>query len=152
MFNPSLESLHHNVLGGFGQFRHVLQRLPQRRCRQRERLIVFEFGAILAVTVLFVRRRRRGCILGLDMGGVLQLRPRRQAVDLDDAGIAHIGLHAEGVAHRAGDDLQLLLVLIGEGDQHDEEADQEPHEVGKGDEPAVAAAVGLLTARHRSGS
>jgi hypothetical protein len=33
-------------------------------------------------------------------------------------------LHAESIAHRAGDDLQLLLILIGERHQHDEEADQ----------------------------
>ena len=82
------------------------------------------------------------------MSGVFQLGPGRQAVDLDNARIAHIVLHAEGVAHRAGDDLKLLLVLIGKRDQHDEEADEKPHQIGEGDEPAVAAAVCFLTPCH----
>ena len=81
--------------------------------------------------------------------GVLQLRPARQAVDLDDAGIAGDGLRAERLAHGTGDDLQLLLILGRERDQHDEEADQEAHQVGKGDEPAVTAAVSpVLASRH----
>ena len=73
------------------------------------------------------------------MGGVLEPRPRRQAEYLDDAGIAHVVLHAEGVAHRAGDDLQLLLVLRGKRDQHHEEADQQAHQVRESHEPAVTA-------------
>ena len=83
------------------------------------------------------------------MGGIFELRPCRQPVDLDNAGIAHIVLHAEGVAHRAGDDLELLLVLIGERHQHDEEADEQAHQVGEGNEPAVTAAVCFLAPCHR---
>ena len=56
--------------------------------------------------------RRGRSVLRLDLAGVLQPRPGRQTVDLDDAGIADRGLHAERLAHRAGDDLQLLLVLV----------------------------------------
>ena len=82
------------------------------------------------------------------MRSILELRSRRQAIDLDDAGIAHVVLHAERVAHRTGNDLQLLLVLVGEGDQHDEEAHEQAHEIGEGDEPAVAATVCFLTPRH----
>ena len=95
----------------------------------------------LLLRLLLVRARRRRGFLAVDLGGILQLRPRRQAVDLDDAGIADRGLHAEGLAHRAGDDLQLLLVLGGERDQHHEEGDQQAHQVGEGDEPAVTAAA-----------
>jgi len=124
--------------------------LAQRRRSQREGLIVFALGAMLALVILFVGRRRRRRILGIDVRRVLQLRAGGKAVDLDDAGIADVGLDAEGVTHRASDDLQLLGVLIGKGHQHDEEADQEAHEVGEGDEPAVAAAMRFLAAGHYS--
>jgi hypothetical protein len=119
--------------------------------RQRESLIVLELGAVFTVMIVLIGRGRRRGVCRLDMRGILELRPRRQSVDLDDAGIAHIVLYAEGVAHRAGDDLQLLLILIGERDQHHEEADQEAHEIGEGDKLAVAAAVCFLAPRHGLG-
>ncbi len=72
-----------------------------------------------------------------------------RAEHFDDAGIAYVLLHAEGVAHGTGDDLELLLVLGGERDQHHEEADQQPHQIGEGDEPSVPAAVPtVLAPRH----
>ena len=126
------------MLGRFSKLRHVLQCLAERGGGKREGLVVLQMGAVLALVVLFVGGRRRRSVFGIDMGGVLELRPGGQTVDLDHAGIAHVGLDAEGVAHRAGDDLQLLLVLVGERNQHDEEAHQEAHKVGEGDEPAVA--------------
>ena len=122
----------------------------ERRCRERERLVVLELGARPTVGVVLVRRRRRRSVLGLNVGGVLELGSCRQAVDFDDARIAHVGLYAEGVAHRARHDLQLLLVLIGEGDKHYEEAHEETHEVGESDEPAVAPGMRLSIPRHRS--
>jgi hypothetical protein len=33
------------------------------------------------------------------------------------------------------------LILRGERNQHHEEADKQPHQIGKGDKPAVSAAV-----------
>ena len=117
-------------------------------CGKREGLIVLQVGAVFALIVLFVGGRRRGRVLRIDMGGILELRARRQSVDFDHAGIAHIGLHPESVAHRAGDDLQLLLVLVGERDQDDEEAHQEPHQIGEGHEPAVTAGMRLFTLGH----
>jgi hypothetical protein len=134
--------------GRFGKLGHVLQRLAERGGGEREGLVVLQMRAVLALVVLLIGGRRRRGVLGIDVGGVLELRPGGQSVDLDDAGIAHVGLHAEGVTHRAGDDLQLLLVLVGERNQHDEEAHQQAHEVGEGDEPAVAAGMRLLTLCH----
>ena len=60
------------------------------------------------------------------MGRVLELGPGRQTQHLDHAGITHAVLHAESVAHRAGDDLQLGLILGGKSDQHDEEVTSRP--------------------------
>jgi hypothetical protein len=60
---------------------------------------------------MLVRRRRGGGFLRLDMRGVLQARPRRQTEHLDDSGLAHLVLNAEGVSHGAGDDLKLGLIL-----------------------------------------
>jgi len=97
--------------------------------------------------MLVGRRRGRG-VLRIDVRGVLEFGPRRQAHHLDDAGITHLVLHAEGFAHGAGDHLQLLLILRGKRDQHDEEADQQAHQVGERDEPTVAAAVCFFTPRH----
>src|SRR6202041_341693 len=134
--------------GGCGELWVGLQRLARRSRGERKSLIVLEMRADLAIVVVLVRGRRCGGILGLDVGCVLESRPGRQPVDLDNARIAHIVLHAEGVAHRAGDDLQFLLVLVGERHQHDEEAYQETHEVGESDEPAVATAMSFLAPRH----
>ena len=72
------------------------------------------------------------------------VRPRHQvagelearvAVDLDHAGHDHLTLEAEGVAHRAGDDLELLVVRHRERDHQHEEADQKTHQIGEGDHP-----------------
>src|SRR6202041_1542493 len=134
--------------GGCGELWVGLQRLARRSRGERKSLIVLEMRADLAIVVVLVRGRRCGGILGLDVGCVLESRPGRQPVDLDDARIAHIVLHAEGVAHRAGDDLQFLLVLVGERHQHDEKAYQKTHEIGEGDEPTVAAAMSFLAPRH----
>src|SRR5215204_7497635 len=73
----------------------------------------------------------------------------RDAVLLDDAGVAALLVGAEGVAHRAGDELQLLLILGRVGRDHDEEAHQKRHQVGKGDEPAVAAMSAFELLAHR---
>ena len=40
------------------------------------------------------------------------------------------------------DDLQLLLILVRERDQHDEKADQQSHKIGEGHEPSVTTSVG----------
>ena len=48
-------------------------------------------------------------------------------------------MHAKCIAHGAGDDLHLALILAREGNQHHEERDEQPHQIGKGDEPAVTA-------------
>src|SRR3984957_14356086 len=69
--------------------------------------------------------RRGGPVGGYrrrDVRGVLQLRSRRQAVGFDNAGITHLALHAESITHRAGDDLELVVVHGGEGDEHHKEA------------------------------
>ena len=86
--------------------------------------------------------------LGLDVRRVFDSGTGGQTVGFDDAGETRLFLHAKGVAHRAGHGLHLLRILIGEGDQHDEEADQQAHEVGKGDKPAVTAAVCFLAPPH----
>ena len=75
------------------------------------------------------------------MGGAFELRPRRQAQHFDDARVAHFVLHAKGVAHRTRDHLQLGLILRGKCHQHDEECDQQTHQVREGHEPAVTAAA-----------
>jgi len=75
------------------------------------------------------------------VGGVLESWPGGQAGNLDDARIAHDLLHPEGVAHGAGDGLELLLILARGCGQHHEEGDQQSHQVGEGHEPAVTAAV-----------
>jgi len=133
--------LEHDVLGDFGQFRHVLQRLPQRSGGQREFTIDRQAGAVCTAAIVLVRGRVGGGILRRNMIDVLQLRPRRQAVGFDDAGITHLGLHAERVAHRARDDLELVVVHGGEGDEHHEKAHHQAHEIGKGHKPAVPSPV-----------
>jgi hypothetical protein len=41
------------------------------------------------------------------------------------------------------------LILRGERNQHHEEADKQPHQIGKGDKPAVSSAVTcFFTSRH----
>ena len=129
------------MLGHLGQLRYVLQRLAQRGGGKRELTVDFQLGADGALALFLVRRRRVGSLLRRDVVGVLQFRPGRQAVRLDDAGIARLGLHAECLAHRACDDLQLLLVLVGKSDEHHEEAQHQPHQVGEGHEPAVPSAM-----------
>ena len=101
----------------------------------------------LGLTLQIVRAGRVGGLLGIDLGDVLQRRLRRRAVLLDDAVVAHL-LHAEGLAHRAGDDLQLLLVLRGERDQHHEEAHHQRHKIGERHEPAVTSSVAASLLRH----
>ncbi len=145
MLRPCLGLLDHHLLRKLGDLRHVLHGLPQRRGGKREGAIVVEARAENALAAFLVGARRRRGIFRLDLGGILQPRPGRQAVDLDDAGITDRGLRAERLAHRARDDLQLLLVLVGERHQHDEERHHQAHEIGEGDEPAVtAAAVAVL--------
>ena len=70
-------------------------------------------------------------------------------MNLHDARIADPILHAKSIAHRAGHDLQLHLVLRRERDQHDEERHQEAHQIGEGHEPAVPAMACFLAPRHR---
>ena len=141
--------LDHDVLRDLGELGHVLQRLAQRRGGEREGAVLLEARSVGAVAFVVVRRRVGGGFLRRDVGGILELGPRGQAGHLDDAGIAHVLLHAEGIAHGAGDDLQLLLVLVGEGDQHHEERNQQPHQIGERHEPAVTAAVPcFLAPRH----
>ena len=72
--------LEHDVFGDFGQFRHVLQRLAQRRRGQREFAVDLEAGARGGAALLFVRGRRIGGVLRRNVRGILQLRPGRQAV------------------------------------------------------------------------
>src|SRR4029077_7448697 len=43
--------LEHNVLRCFGDFRHVLQALPQRRGRKRKFAVLLEAGAVAALPV-----------------------------------------------------------------------------------------------------
>ena len=57
---PLLTLLDHDVLTGFRQFWHVLERLAQRRRGERKGLVVLEVSAKLAVVVALVGRRRRG--------------------------------------------------------------------------------------------
>ena len=61
--------------------------------------------------------------------------------DLDDAGIADTVLNTEGIAHGAGDDLKLGLILGGKCHEHHEEADKQAHQIGEGDKPPVTTAV-----------
>ncbi len=135
--------LEHDVLGHLGQFRHVLQRLAQRGRGERKVAVDLDLRARRAVAVLLIRRRRVGGVLGLDVVDVLQPRAGRQAVGLDDTGVARLALHAECVAHGAGDDLQLVGVLRRERDEHHEEAHHQAHQVGEGHEPAVTATVSI---------
>ena len=128
-----------DVLGDLADLRHVLQRLPQRGGGQREVAVVVEFAAVGLLAAALVFGRIGGRLLGRDRRRVLELGPRREAGHFDDAGIADTILHAERVAHGAGDDLQLRGILGRERHQHHEEADQQRHQVGKGDEPPVSA-------------
>ena len=133
--------LDHDVLRDFGDLGHLLHApaaTRRRRAQRRDRPRTWR-RRLLPAALVGGRRGRR--ILGRNWRGVLELRPGRQAGDFDDAGVAHAILHAEGIAHRAGDDLQLHLVLGRERDQHHEERDQQAHQVGEGHEPAVTAAV-----------
>ena len=50
-------------------------------------------------------------------------------------------LNAESVPHGASDDLEFGLILRRKRNKHHEEADKQPHQVGKGYEPAVSSAV-----------
>ena len=43
--------LDHDVLGGFSELRHVLQRLPERGCGEREGLVVFQMRAVFALMI-----------------------------------------------------------------------------------------------------
>jgi hypothetical protein len=100
--------LDHDVLGRLGEFRHVLEGLAERGRGKREGAVLLEprAGRLLAIVLVALRRRRR--LLGRNVLGLFELRPGRQARHLDDARITHGGLHAEGVAHRAGHDLELV--------------------------------------------
>src|SRR5262249_36344899 len=135
--------------GELGQLRHLLQRLPQRRGGERERAVLLEARAGGAIAVVGFGRRRRRRLFRRNVRGVLELGPGRQAGHLDDAGVAHVLLHAERVATGAGAVRRLLLVLVGEGDRHDEDRARRAHRVGEGAEPAVPAAVAaFLAPRH----
>ena len=79
---------------------------------------------------------------------VLEFITSEQSLAFDEAGIANAVLHTKRVTHRARDGLYFLCVLIGEGDQHDEEAYEQAHEIGEGDEPAVTATVSFFAPRH----
>ena len=104
--------LEHDVLGRLGDLRHLLQCLAQRGRGQREIAILLEAGAVRALLVMLVGRGVRGGVLRIDMRDVLEFRPRRQAHHFDDAGIAHLVLHAESIAHRAGDHLSFAWSCV----------------------------------------
>jgi hypothetical protein len=59
------------------------------------------------------------------MRRVLELGPGRQALRLDHARIARL-LYAERIAHGTGDDLQLLLVLVGKATSMTKKATSSP--------------------------
>src|SRR5262249_31863312 len=90
---------------------------------------------------MFILLWSRGRFLGWNMLSLLELGAGRQPRHLDDARVAHIALRTKGVAHRAGHNLELVLVLVRKRHQHDEEAHEQAHEVREGHEPAVAAAM-----------
>ena len=144
---PVLRILDDDVLRQLGNVRHVLQSLPERGRRERE-------AAVLGCLAHLVGGGRIdwpgmvGGLVGRHVLGVLQVRAHRNAVDLDDAGIAALLGGPEGVPHRAGHELQLLLVLGRIGGHHDEEAHQERHQIREGDEPSVAAMGSLFLAGH----
>ena len=75
---------------------------------------------------------------------VLRIAAHRKTLDLHDAAEDLVlRLYAERFADRAERLLHLLLVHRGEGGDHDEERHEQAHEVGEGDVPAVAAAMGF---------
>ena len=136
-----LRLLEHDVLGNFSQFRQILQRLAQRCRGQRKFAVDLQVHALNAVAVLLVRGRGVRRFFGVDMRGVLQLGACRKPVGLNDPGIAGFSLHAERFPHRACDNFQLLRVLVGEGDEHHEEAHHQTHQVGEGHEPAMPSGM-----------
>src|SRR5207253_9319708 len=87
---PLAGFLDHDVLRDFGKIGQIVERLPQRRGREREGAILAELGAHLAIMLALVRGRSVRGVLGTDALGVLEFRPGRQAVGLDDAGVAHL--------------------------------------------------------------
>ena len=89
MLSPSVGLLDHDVLGQFGDFRHVLHRLAQRRGGERECAVFLQLRALELALADRVGPGVFGRVLGLDVRDVLQRRPGRQAVLLDDAGVAH---------------------------------------------------------------
>ena len=56
--------LDHDVLGGFGELRHVLQGLAQRRRGERKGAVLLEPPAMSFLAVVLVRLRRRGGLFG----------------------------------------------------------------------------------------
>ena len=137
VFDP-LELL---VLGQRFDFLQILAQLFQRG------LVELLPAAVLApdtgdVRAVFVDRAD-GSVEGdrHDLARELELRI---AFDLDHAGDHDLPCEPEGVVHRAGDDLDLLGVGNREGDDQDEEAYQEGHEVGEGDHPHRCAGRGLI--------
>src|SRR5262245_64624984 len=84
------------------------------------------------------------------MGSALESGARRQSEDFNNPGVSHAILNTERVAHGAGDNLKLGLILGRKRDEHHEEAHQQTHQIGKGDEPPVTATVTcFLPSRHR---
>src|SRR5215212_9329947 len=84
----------------------------------------------------------------VDMLDILEVRPRRRAVDLDDSREAALLENTERLRHRPGYHLELLLIHGRIGREHHEEGHQEAHQVREGDEPAVAAGMTLLALGH----
>jgi hypothetical protein len=50
-------------------------------------------------------------------------------------------LGAKGIAHRARNDLELLIIHCGECDKHHKEAHHKAHKIRERDEPAVPSAM-----------
>jgi hypothetical protein len=82
-----------------------------------------------------------GIVLVGDRSDVLDEFADRDALDLDHALLAAVRAHAESIAHRTGNDLQLLLVLDREGDDEHEETGEQRHQVAEGDHPFGYAAA-----------
>src|SRR6201992_546829 len=95
--------------------------------------------------VVLIRGGRVGGVLRLDVGGILELRLGGKSIGFDDARIALLALHAECIAHRTGDDLELVVVHGGKCDEHDEEAHHQAHKVGEGHDPAVPPSMRVAT-------
>ena len=131
-----------------GDFRQLLPGLAQGVAGHGKAVGLLDLGLLVVVrlrfrtllSVLIVRLFGEiRIVFAFDQSHLLDVVADRRAVDLDHAGLAHHRLDTKCIAHRPGDDLQLFLVLNGERDDQNEEADEQGHQIGECHDPLGCA-------------